>query len=318
MWKADLEAKVLNIIERVEKGQPIEDSLVECKSEWIDHAKAARRLAGHANAARGEPILWLIGVDDGRHAVPGAPKQELSQWWPQVAAHFDGLPPELQDLNVVHSGATVVALWFETDRAPYVVKNPKQDTITHEVPWRDGTRVRSATREDVVRILVPLSRLPSVEALEFQLAVQSPPSVHATLYFVAQPNDFLCFPNHQMSMTLTIGGTTTRVDKVTASPPILKRSRSTRPLDMEDVILSETISATASELLVRGPGKVLVWGSLLRTAPIVTSPRDAIVNITMGLAGSHRGLNVRFGAHPVPPIVNGRASGWEIVFPNAT
>lgn len=49
MRKTDIEFWALSIIERVEKGQPVEDSRVELKGDWIDPKKAARRIAGHAN-----------------------------------------------------------------------------------------------------------------------------------------------------------------------------------------------------------------------------------------------------------------------------
>ena len=64
MNSTQIESWALRIIDIVKKGQPNEDFLVELKRDWIDKDKAARRIAGHANAARGENILWLIGVDD--------------------------------------------------------------------------------------------------------------------------------------------------------------------------------------------------------------------------------------------------------------
>jgi hypothetical protein len=54
MRRAELEAWVLEVLERVEQGKPVEDSRVELKREWPDPERAARRIAGHANAARGE------------------------------------------------------------------------------------------------------------------------------------------------------------------------------------------------------------------------------------------------------------------------
>ena len=81
MKKQDIEYRVLEILERLEKGQPIEDDTVELKAEWPkDHFRAARRIAAHANGARGAPILWLIGVDEKKGAV-GADFEELSVWF---------------------------------------------------------------------------------------------------------------------------------------------------------------------------------------------------------------------------------------------
>ena len=70
MKAIEIEYWALRILERVEKHQPIEDTWVELKAEWpVETAKTARQLAGHANAARGEPVLWLIGVDEKRQSL---------------------------------------------------------------------------------------------------------------------------------------------------------------------------------------------------------------------------------------------------------
>jgi len=84
----EIENWVLRIIEQVESGQPNEDYRVELKAKWLDAKKAARRIAGHANAAHGEPILWLIGVDE-EEGVVGANNEELANWSAQVRAEFD-------------------------------------------------------------------------------------------------------------------------------------------------------------------------------------------------------------------------------------
>jgi len=65
------------VIDCVKKGQPNEDFLVELKRDWIEKGKAARRIAGHANAARGENILWLIGVDE-KQGVIGVNATDLA------------------------------------------------------------------------------------------------------------------------------------------------------------------------------------------------------------------------------------------------
>jgi hypothetical protein len=61
-----------------------------------------------------------------------------------VRWHRTALPLHL---GVPRGDKTLVALWFETDRAPFVVKNPEGGAITREVTWREGTAIRSATRE---------------------------------------------------------------------------------------------------------------------------------------------------------------------------
>lgn len=65
MRSAEIERWALEIARRVENQQPVEDSRVELKRAWpTNYANAARRIAGHANAARGEAVLWLIGIDE--------------------------------------------------------------------------------------------------------------------------------------------------------------------------------------------------------------------------------------------------------------
>jgi hypothetical protein len=179
MTRHQIENWALQVIERVEAKQPHEDSRVELKAEWPDLQKAARQIAGHANAARGEPILWLIGVDE-NIGVKGANHIDLADWYPRIQSEFDAIAPPLLDLNVPWNDLTIVALFFETDRAPFVVKNPlhgKQGggAISLEVPWRTNTLVRSANRSELLRLLSPLQMLPSIEVLAASLtAIQYP------------------------------------------------------------------------------------------------------------------------------------------------
>src|SRR5438128_776611 len=124
MLKHQLESWTLNVLERVAVRDPVEDSRVELKREWPTPVEAARRIAGHANAARGEPILWLIGVDEKAGLVAGADPSNLANWFSAVTSQFDEIAPGLQELAIPYRGVTVVALLFETDRPPFLTKNP--------------------------------------------------------------------------------------------------------------------------------------------------------------------------------------------------
>lgn len=165
MRKVEIEAWALQIMDALVKGRRIEDSRVECKREWpSDPGKAARRIAGHANAARADRILWLIGVDEDAGTVTGAASDDFADWWNQVKSQFDGLAPNLIENFVPYDDTMVVALLFETADAPYVVRNYSgKGHIDFEVPWREGTHIRSARRQDLVKILVPLSHAPEIE-----------------------------------------------------------------------------------------------------------------------------------------------------------
>ena len=196
MRRIQIEAWALEIIDRVNSKNPIEDFRVELKSEWPDPQKAARRIAGHANAARGDPILWLIGVDEDK-GVKGAAHEELANWFISVQAEFDMVVPTMIDLNIPIDGKTIVALYFETDRAPYVIKNPlfgieKGGPISHETPWREGTSIRSARRSDLLKLLIPTMYVPEIEVLDGDLTLSADKegnwywNIHCSTYITPQ------------------------------------------------------------------------------------------------------------------------------------
>lgn len=126
----EIENWALNIIDRVKAGHPNEDHRVELKAAWPDPYKAARRIAGHGNAARGESFLWLIGVDK-KLGVKGVSMTDLARWYAQVESQFDGLAPDMTPLNIHVDGNTIVALLFESDRAPFVIKAEGIDWKCH-------------------------------------------------------------------------------------------------------------------------------------------------------------------------------------------
>lgn len=174
--RAIIEARVLELFDAVKHGIQTEDSLIELKAGWIELDKAARRIAGHANAARGESILWIIGLDEEK-GVCQINTEELSNWWAQVQSCFDGTTPNLKDLVVKTEDGPVYALCFDTTASPFVIKNPCHGKkgggpVQREVPWREGTAVHSATREELVRILVPVSTLPDVEILSASVTME--------------------------------------------------------------------------------------------------------------------------------------------------
>ena len=151
MNATELKSWTIEIIDRVRSQKPVEDSRVECKSSWLEPNAIVRQFAGHANAARGELILWLIGVDEKQGTVVGVDRTELANWYPQLVKAFDSTAPTLIiDLNLNIDNKTVVALLFETGNAPFVIKVQNSDRL--EIPWREGTRTRSATRAEVLRI----------------------------------------------------------------------------------------------------------------------------------------------------------------------
>lgn len=180
---ARLERRVLDLVGAVKSGTKVEDSLVELKTEWPAPEGAFRQLAGHANAARGDNILWVIGIDEKDRSVPGANGEELSVWWPQVQKRFESTSPDLiRHLNVQFEGVSVQALLFGTDRAPYVVHASVKPEA--EVPWRDGTRTRSAKRHELLSLLEASTKAIATEIISGRLHYSPDDALSGTLTFI--------------------------------------------------------------------------------------------------------------------------------------
>src|SRR5262245_30570385 len=116
MMIQEVEQQARAAIARAQGGSQSESSIVELKREWTfqnDYRKAARRLAGIANAARCQPVIWVVGVDETNGNILGADRNELANWWPQIQSHFDAVYPAMEhNAPFDIEGKTVVALCF--------------------------------------------------------------------------------------------------------------------------------------------------------------------------------------------------------------
>jgi hypothetical protein len=290
----ETESWALRILGRVEKKQPIEDSRVELKVEWpADFGKAARQIGGHANAANCEPILWLIGVDERAGKVVGANHQELSNWFSQLKGWFDGLAPDLVDVNVPHGGVTVSALCFDTSRRPYVVQNPAfgktpGEGVRFEVPWREGASTRSATRSELIMMLNPFVKLPKIEILRAEMRHFTPrPSdsgnryleFKLVCYVTPLADGLITFPFHKCSAVLVAGAEIVsdafklrmvnprahQAEKMQAVRELTLRAYGGPAFPQSNVNIQarhEAIEVTSDEIVVRGAGKVEIVGEV--------------------------------------------------------
>lgn len=163
MRPSEIELWVHRVVPVVESGGRIEDSRVELKSVWPTPEKAARLVAGHANASQGDSILWIVGVDEDSGRILGAGDNEFSNWHKAFVAAFDEPAPHCTDVVVPYNDKHLVGLHFETDRPPYVIKTSGQ--ISREVPFRVGTHVNSANRMQILRVLAPLAEKREVETV---------------------------------------------------------------------------------------------------------------------------------------------------------
>jgi hypothetical protein len=278
---AQIEARVLGIFDVIKSGANHEDALVELKADWPAPQRAARRLAGHANAARGEGILWVIGLDE-THGATRLTPVDLSEWWAQVRGLFDGPAPDLRDLIVRTADGPVHALHFDVGRSPYVVRNPAYGStgggpIEREVPWREGTAVRTATREDLIRLLVPVLRLPEVEILSGTVVGREPydqptrPTesegaeavaklfvwqVSLEMYVTPPQGEVVVLPVHRTHISVKLGadGVTRGVDNVRYFVPG-RGMLSDRQVD------SVSVETTSSEAIMHLPGRLMASGN---------------------------------------------------------
>lgn len=216
MKNSELESWVLSIIESAKKNQRIEDSRVELKSELIDHHKAARRIAGHANASNEDYILWIIGLYENGE-IKSIENKSVEDWLNKVFDYFDGVHPELlKDLNILYEGQTIVALLFSTDRAPYLVSSEKGGKISWEIPYRNKTEIKTANRSELLRILSPIQnkmnaeihklevKLNTVKENEkYDLSIES----KIMIYFDGKFNNqsYVTFPNFRTDLIISIG-----------------------------------------------------------------------------------------------------------------
>jgi hypothetical protein len=287
-----IERWALNIIDRVKSKNPIEDFRVELKSEWINPQKAARLIAGHANAARGESILWLIGVDE-KKGVIGAKHEEIADWFIAVKAEFDGIYPSMTDLNIPIDNSTIVALYFETDRAPYVIRNPayniEKGNISYETPWREGTSIRSARRSDLIKILIPVISLPEIEILSGMLTLTEGKDLHwywdlkFDTYVTPPYGYYSVLPFHQCEASFTIINRLekTYLTSIKFKPPYKYKipfsvgSGASEPD-------SFTIKQTDYEVIIDGPGRLTISAEIqteLRNIRFDNSKAEIIIKI---------------------------------------
>lgn len=331
MRKSELEAWVLDVIDRVEAGQPNEDSRVELKHEWPEPKKAARRIAGHANAAGGDQILWIIGVDQ-TTGVIGVTDLDVASWFSQVKAEFSELAPDLLlSLNVPTKGKTVVALLFETDRAPFVVKNPafglvSGNPVELEVPWREGTRVRSATRSDLLRLLSPLEILPSFEVREGSLKMKLPEEgakrptwwVHLKLYVIPKVVPVI-IPFHKCTGTVQIAklGIEASFTKVLLYPSNKifglpgRRLAATRGY----VAGSAMIQESNDELIINGPGMLKVEATSQPSDSLDVPPVE-IAQVTIEILPANTEKPCIVSAHFDYLSFNGKEYEWFLITSN--
>lgn len=286
MTPSQIEAQAIRAIDALRRGTNTEDARVEFKRQWpidcddSDHgyADAARRIAAHANAARGEPILWIIGVDESTGEISSTGDLEFKDWWDQIKKFFNGPRPIPTDVVVYLDDGELTAISMETNQAPYVIRNPefgsrKGVRIEREVPWREGTAVRSATHVDLLKLLVPVATLPDVEAIGGNLISEGTydpvtDSVSArkpgeavdwkldlTLYITPHDYQRIVFPIHATRVAFV-------VDEKASEHRFTLSNRSTVQHIRMDTGRTHSMpyQSTTEDYAVDGPGRIRIEG----------------------------------------------------------
>ncbi len=273
MRRQDVEVLADEVIRRVVEHRYTkqEDHRVQLKREWpADPRKAARQIAGHANAARGEDIVWLIGVDEDG-SVQSVAEAEFANWWAQVRSHFDESAPTCRVYLRHWSNETIPVLHMETGAAPFVVKTG-QSAPSREVPWMErGTD--SASRRELLKILVPAVGAPEIEVLGGALpASEFQPlpgerklrgNFNAHLYFCARATEPIFFACHHISVEAVFSGSGQQ--EVVAQASNCKLYAHASEIGR--------VRSSPHELEVSGSGKVELSGQIITDYAASTHPR---------------------------------------------
>jgi hypothetical protein len=279
MESHEIEVWARKVIAAIKQGQANEDSRVEIKAVWPidDINKAARRLAGHANAARGQTIMWLVGVDPAGVLLGAA--SDGDKWYKMLSSEFnEEVPQLLQDLVIHEDGKAIAALVFATDRRPYVVKNAAYGkvpcAVELEVPWREQTSVRTAKRSELLQLLSPLQALPQFEVMNGTLKFERKEidsegksesylqwKLELKLYSESEYGKAVIVPFHRCDGWYQISGITRQLsfNSIRLSPPY-KSVYGRTVADYKSEVDSHTVKQTHSEVIISGPGLLHLHG----------------------------------------------------------
>jgi hypothetical protein len=272
------------VVEHVLAGGRNEDSTFEIKAGWVPATEAARRVAGHANAAGGHEIIWIFGLDEDSHRLVALDATDPANWFAALRSEFERghAPRPVQHRTIHFDQGAVHACQFDTDDCPYVIKNPQHGkvaghAISLEVPWRDGTRVRTAGRADLLKLLLPVQQIPALDVIRacLSLNTRSRPtkaSLNLEVFLYPREGARLSIPMHRCSATLEYGA----VDD----------QRSYR---FEETLFSNTggdgmVHSVFRGLIIEGPGSIYLTVHSDFTDSVDAIPDDLTYRVVLPTA----------------------------------
>lgn len=301
MRAIDLETRVLAAVERVRAGEKIENDLIECKRTWPTDNKA-RQLAGSLNRAAGDPVIYVVGIDEKDGSIHDTSHTEILDWWNQIVGQFDQIPPEMiRHIDVpINATESVVGIAFSSDRAPYLVKTGSARPSL-EIPMREGTGTRTARRDEVMRILAPALRVPAVTMLESTFSAGHNPAITpdpdsgndyrreesvsifgmARFFVEHDGRDLVTLPAHDMGGTVEIGANSFMLD---VTPDWYQSDK--------EVVRKEFIHRRREAVVISGPGvvplRINVEGLELRHRELLESTESVLVRLRLGILHASR------------------------------
>lgn len=281
--RIDIELRVREALRVLRAAGKVEDAGLELKGSPPSADTKAAQLAGAANAAGGESIVWVFGIaDDG--AFVDISGFEFDDWFARMPGQFDGPYPEPTIAWLEHERNAILAVSFRTDHAPYVVKRVA-DPRQRETPWREGAHTRTATRSELIRMLLPQARLPHIEILGGSVAFEPQPGqspdlvkdvVFAAELFVdpADANGFH-LSKHRCELSVQLGEKTF---VATAGNVALQAT------DHERYPQTAAVRPTSAGLHIQGPGSFALNTTRIGQLPanVLNGLTEATVVIALG------------------------------------
>ena len=315
----DVEYRTLRFLEESASGDALASTVggpSACFPSWPGSPlSAARRLAAHANAARGRDVLWLVGIRNGKPT--GADASGLENWLAGVARHFDGLAPRVRAYNIPAGrgfrgrSLQVVALLVETERAPFVIRLAGGQP-SFEVPWFDLTDglVRSAGRLELVKLLAPMQDLPRFEVLEAELTFYRNPhaapnsktlyrwTLDGSLYVVPAGDTRVVVPLHRCH-----GGIASVDGRFTSEGTDFSLTGDKG---------STGVRVTESAALIEGLGRVFIYACGATGHPDIVWQEPMSVRVDLTPAGGDRAATALADLRPEPVRESNQAGRWKL------
>ena len=145
-----------------------------------------------------------MGVgEDGTFALPN---EELANWLPQVSRYLDGAAPTCRVYNFNIEGKPLVLLHFHTVLRPFVAIRENGD---REISWRAGNLTRSATRSELLSLLVPTITRPRFEIVQAHITLERQSNflnVGMEIYIIPTNGLRLAMPLHKCEIRVESGG----------------------------------------------------------------------------------------------------------------